>query len=237
MMLHLSLLTLGRRDAQWRRLDLHQLHQVVWKGARGAENRVLYRHDADEQHHSVLVQSEHAPDWSFLPEGTARTQTFDPAALTPGALLQFRLRANPVVRRREAFYVAQGKSPEQATRQRVLVGSHREYVAEKLGLTADTLPGREEQLVRWLERKAEGAGFALAIQEGPEGEQRPACITGPPQTYRVHRPEERPLTFIGVEFTGLLRVADPAALAETVRSGIGRGKAFGFGLLSLAPVR
>jgi hypothetical protein len=34
-----------------------------------------------------------------------------------------------------------------------------------------------------------------------------------------------------------LQVADPARLAETVETGIGSAKGFGFGLLSLAPAQ
>ncbi|GFO83041.1 MAG: hypothetical protein A49_26680 [Methyloceanibacter sp.] len=40
-----------------------------------------------------------------------------------------------------------------------------------------------------------------------------------------------------VRFDGVLLVTDPSKLCEAVRLGIGAQKAFGFGLLSLAPVR
>ena len=39
----------------------------------------------------------------------------------------------------------------------------------------------------------------------------------------------------GVRFDGTLQVTDARALARAVRDGIGPAKAFGFGLLSLAP--
>jgi len=39
---------------------------------------------------------------------------------------------------------------------------------------------------------------------------------------------------LAVQFDGRLRVTDPGALKEAVRSGIGSAKAYGFGLLSLA---
>jgi CRISPR system Cascade subunit CasE len=38
----------------------------------------------------------------------------------------------------------------------------------------------------------------------------------------------------GVDFEGILVVENAEALAQTVHKGIGPGKAFGFGLLSLA---
>ena len=37
-------------------------------------------------------------------------------------------------------------------------------------------------------------------------------------------------------FDGILEVTDPAAFAATIAAGIGPAKAFGFGLLSVAPV-
>jgi CRISPR system Cascade subunit CasE len=43
--------------------------------------------------------------------------------------------------------------------------------------------------------------------------------------------------FTAVRFDGELGVTDAALLREAVANGIGTQKAFGFGLLSLAPVR
>jgi CRISPR system Cascade subunit CasE len=42
-------------------------------------------------------------------------------------------------------------------------------------------------------------------------------------------------THFAVVFDGLLRVTDTDALLQTLVQGIGPGKAFGFGLLSVAP--
>ncbi|MEI6786093.1 MAG: type I-E CRISPR-associated protein Cas6/Cse3/CasE [Verrucomicrobiota bacterium] len=39
-----------------------------------------------------------------------------------------------------------------------------------------------------------------------------------------------------MEFRGTLRVTDPAAFHRTFQTGLGSGKAFGFGLLVIAPV-
>ncbi len=44
-------------------------------------------------------------------------------------------------------------------------------------------------------------------------------------------------TFHAVKFRGSLRVTDPGLFRETVAAGIGHGKAFGFGLLQLAPIQ
>lgn len=42
-------------------------------------------------------------------------------------------------------------------------------------------------------------------------------------------------THLAVRFDGLLRITDANAFRETLACGIGPGKAFGFGLLSVAP--
>ena len=42
-------------------------------------------------------------------------------------------------------------------------------------------------------------------------------------------------THLSVLFEGLLRITDETCFLETLVRGIGSGKAFGFGLLSIAP--
>ena len=44
------------------------------------------------------------------------------------------------------------------------------------------------------------------------------------------------MTHLAVRFDGLLRVTDAGDFRETLICGIGPGKAYGFGLLSIAPV-
>lgn len=80
----------------------------------------------------------------------------------------------------------------------------------------------------WLERQAMGAGLGLLeVQVRPEGFVRMT---------RPRRPK-RTMTCYSVLFDGFVEVTDPAALIATIGAGIGRGKAFGFGLLSLASPR
>lgn len=241
MPLHLSLLQLPARHARFRSLTPYAIHELLWQASTAGDRpdehtpaeRLLYRHDAPTEaqpHHAVLVQTEHEPDW-LGPDGPVlhadwvRTRTFDPAATTPGQRFRFRLRANPVVRR-GSWHPQAGKH--------VLVGSHRSAVAERTG--THTLPSREEQLVSWLADKAaagEGLGFDLA----PDSSGAPTCTTTPPHTYRFRKPGGATRTYAGVDFEGLLTVTDPDLLATTVRAGIGRGKTYGFGLLSLAPAQ
>jgi CRISPR system Cascade subunit CasE len=87
-------------------------------------------------------------------------------------------------------------------------------------------PGALPPALDWLARKGAAQGFAV-VQ-----------VVGAP--VRVGRPgfdpaDKASYPFDGFRFDGVLRVKEPMKLVETVRKGIGPAKAFGFGLLSLAP--
>ncbi|HRJ34274.1 MAG TPA: type I-E CRISPR-associated protein Cas6/Cse3/CasE [Fimbriimonadaceae bacterium] len=82
----------------------------------------------------------------------------------------------------------------------------------------------KDEIFDWLHRKGEESGFEVKDvgfdrvywYESREGKQ------------------EKPLG--AVQFDGVLIVTDPDKLREAVRNGIGPQKAYGFGLLSLAPL-
>jgi CRISPR system Cascade subunit CasE len=84
-----------------------------------------------------------------------------------------------------------------------------------------------DQLLEWLKRKAEAGGFTFdpeavrTIPRGPEYFHKNSWAHG------AHN---------GVEFQGELSVLDLSRFRETVAAGIGSAKAFGFGLLLLAPI-
>jgi CRISPR system Cascade subunit CasE len=87
---------------------------------------------------------------------------------------------------------------------------------------------REEDLRVWMNRKAERGGYSL-------------------QGFRIvpHLPVEgekasssgENLKFISVTYEGILQVEDSGLFRMSIESGVGSGKAFGFGLLSIAPIR
>lgn len=82
-----------------------------------------------------------------------------------------------------------------------------------------------EEQIEWLQRKGEQHGFILQSAL-------------PTQQQRIdQRSIERELKFFSVQFDGILQVTDPAVFLTAIQAGIGSGKAFGFGLLSVAPVR
>jgi len=75
----------------------------------------------------------------------------------------------------------------------------------------------------WLRRKGEQHGFALLSARVSDA-----------QTFCSQTAAGQRAQLVGVRFDGLLCVTDAQALVGAVAHGIGSGKGFGFGLLSLA---
>ena len=184
---------------------------------------VLYRVEPQASGARVLVQSRQRPDWSRLPAGYLRVPPADPkpvdqlyADIAAGQELLFRLRANPTRR----------------------IGSHNTEQAEQWRGKRVELRREPDQLA-WLRRKGADSGFALVAVRTHTGAADPdvADLRTRDSAARVtSRRTDRQLTFASVVFEGRLRVTDTAAFLSALEHGIGSGKAFGFGLLSIAPV-
>ena len=230
-MLHLSLLRLPRSHPRWHHLDPYQAHQLAWKAflevPRG-ERPFLFSLDERGSHHSLLVQSTRPPDWTFLDsEAVVQAKTFDPGQVPADEPLRFFLRSNPTVDRRG---FRDGK------KRRVAVGANPDLAFQQMGrpqdaptTLAEKAAWRSGQLCDWLQRQGNRSGFGVD-----------ACEPGPIVARRVvrtenGRPKGRSMTFHEVEFTGTLRITDREAFARTCAAGLGRGKAFGYGLLMVRP--
>lgn len=197
----------------------HALHQTLMRAFPDdldkATDRVLYRLDQSRSSElRLLVQSHGVPDWTYLLNSgyLLPSDQENPAVKTvelqmqPNQRLIFRLRANPTKRLGKSAAYDKGK---------------------RVGLY------KAEEQINWLQRKAAEHGF-LVHSVMPVQQQR---IDG-----RIPRKEERSAIgghhdakFFSVQFDGVLQVTDPARFLAAIESGIGSGKAFGFGLLSVAP--
>jgi CRISPR system Cascade subunit CasE len=186
---------------------------------------VLYRVEEDHRRGSLilLVQSRTKPDWSRLEPGYLLDTGGDPEnpackriqesyeRLAAGSVLVFRLRANPTRK------IDTRSGPDGRRRN----GRRVELVTE-------------DAQREWLQRKAGQAGFRLlSVRAKPEvpnvrSRNETKCIG--------HRRGENGahLTFGSVLFEGLLEVTDGERFRGALEAGIGPGKAFGFGLLSVA---
>ncbi len=235
-MLYLSrlLLNLRSRHARHDLADVQQLHCTILNAFPEAPDKkvarqhfgVLFRAEPLPDQPlvaRVLVQSTHEPNWSHLPPeylappiDDRPSATFravdDYARIVAGIKLHFRLRANPTQR----ISKTNTDQDEKWRGQRV-----------ELRKEADQL--------EWIARKAEQGGFGLLsvatrrdladVRISPQ-----ANVTG----YRTENLERRKMTFGAVLFEGVLEVQDVDRFRQTLIAGIGSGKAYGFGLLSVA---
>lgn len=88
---------------------------------------------------------------------------------------------------------------------------------------------RTEDQVAWLERKGADHGFAVLTCH--------AASDGFAHGKKTDDGGARRVTLLTVRFDGILQVTDAGRLREAVATGIGPSKAYGCGLLSLAPAR
>lgn len=84
-----------------------------------------------------------------------------------------------------------------------------------------------EDLTAWLHRKGEAGGFAVDSE---------SLRTIPRGREFFHKDGVSHGAHTGVEFQGVLTATDPMRLRSTVATGVGSAKAFGFGMLVLAPL-
>lgn len=224
----LSKVNLNLRNRRSYRLisDLYAQHQFVMSAfpdggeaehhGEGAQARlgVLYRLESTKQKNEMffLVQSHGTPDWAKPQQLHADVIC---AALTQeikvdfqqGSTYRFRLRANPTVCK-----------------------VNRDQDGVRMRPKRDPIFGDEDQR-DWLARTGVRCGFEVAphailiTQLGKLGGVKPAGTTNQMSSR---------LTCYMADFDGTLVVNDVASFRDSLREGIGRGKAWGCGLLSLA---
>ena len=230
--MYLSRLILNPRSRQVQRelANRYELHRTVlsaFPNPLPADERVLYRLEVAPSSgiSTLLVQSLGEPAWEklaaahpdyLLPQVQIPGGLPNPACkrvalqLHRGQLLGFRLRANPAVKR-----VCEG------LRQGKRVG----------------LYGEEDQ-IEWLRQRLERAGASLLdVQVSEASKERATALRGREGVGGQPGEQSREMVFAVGLFDGILRVEEPDRLLEHVRRGIGSGKGFGFGLMSLRRLR
>lgn len=200
-------------------LDTNQVHVK-----RQADAGFLFRIDPLPGGRAViLVQSAARPDWDYafrnagylLVACEVRLFNLD---FQMGQNLRFRLVANPTKRLSRNSLEADGQPINE------------KWVGKRV-------PVRNDQLFEWLARQTEPKdrdgqkiipGFS--VKEDYTNIQ-PGYI----YVNKKKNQDDRGQRLRSVRYHGILQVTDPDGLRQTIIQGIGPGKAFGFGLLSLAP--
>ncbi|WP_199443833.1 type I-E CRISPR-associated protein Cas6/Cse3/CasE [Umezawaea beigongshangensis] len=209
------------------------------------DGRVLWRLDTRDQRIELLVLSPARPDWSHIVEQAGwpdadgdhvlvRDYTPVLGHLATGREFAFRLTANPV---------QSTPTPDKRT----------ESQTERHG--ADQ-PRRGFRLAHrtaahqldWLLRRTDNWGFTIptARTDTPAPGMTPDPGASDPHEVRIvnttrhaisKKGMRHPVTMQAITFEGRLAITDPDKLRTTMLTGIGPNKAYGCGLLTLAPLR
>ena len=147
----------------------------------------------------------------------AQPKPFTPV-LEPGDRLQFSLRANPVIRRRNA-------SGRRSAKHDVVMDALRPHPEGERAHYRHT--AMEEQGFAWLERQGAKAGFLVDSNE--------VNVDGYEQRRVSRRGSSQPMSFSTLDFDGLLTVAAPAPFLVAIARGFGASKAYGCGLMLIRP--
>jgi CRISPR system Cascade subunit CasE len=200
--------------------DCHRLHQKVMLGFPDRSQpsdiqknecrkdwQILYRLEGA----ILLVQSGIEPNWNRLPEGynPEQVKELDFQTIESGARLKFRLLANPVKQ--------QTTDRQDEAGQPILKADGSGKLQQK---TLRRLITKEEDQILWL----------LARLNGAELEE---CYVASPSKLKSNSKSSIIRT---VQFDGTLRVINPPDFLNVLIHGIGRGRSYGCGLLSIAKV-
>lgn len=175
----------------------------------------------------ILVQSAARPEWNYafqnadhLLAAPKEVRLFDPR-FRPNQRLRFRILANPVRKVSPRSLDFAGKPFE------------KKWIGKDVPVpTAD--------LAKWLERRAEPGWSA---PQNSNGKQAPpgfrlveiSQIQSGYAYVNKSTEKDRGRRIRSARYDGTLEVTDADAFRETIVRGIGPAKAFGFGLLSVAP--
>lgn len=222
--MYLSRLILNPRCSQVRAelANPYEMHRTLLSGLadQRASAGMLHRCDIHRATGTpvVLVQSEAPPDWGHL-AGAGRGE-YLLAASDAGALgIAPEPLSNPQVKPLDlAGRLAPGQSL--GFRLRANPTFRENATRRRLGVLG------EEAQAAWLVRKGAACGFRV--------EQLTVVDEG---FLSARKPSGESMRFLSVLFDGRLVVIEPTLLCEALRKGVGSAKAFGFGLLSLAPAR
>lgn len=206
--LHLTQILVDYEDAVrlLRIRDTYDWHQRIWQafaGRDGEPRDFLIRVDRKERAYRVLILSRSVPSKpNWCPTDCFGTKII-PDTFFGRKRYRFSLLANPTKKVRA----------ENAD------GTPRKN-GRRVPLT------RREDLVAWMQRKAEAGGFSVNADS----------LRVIPRGREFFHKKDAQGTHTAVDFMGELTVTDPVQFRRTVATGIGSAKAFGFGLLALAPL-
>lgn len=188
------------------RLADRTAERVLWRLDPGDGEVVLYVVSPEQPDFTHLIEQ---AGWPTLPTWESRDYAPLLDRLAVGQRWTFRLTANP-------------------TRSRPLKEG---APSQRFGHVTVS------QQQAWLVGRSERAGFELPPVPGPDGEERAENgVVVQNRSVDRFRRGDATVTLSRAMFEGQLVIADSAALRATLVGGLGSAKAYGCGLLTLAPV-
>lgn len=198
--------------------DAYSFHQKMWSLVSQDKNQkrdFLYRAEYDayqNMKHIYLLAPHQIPTQNNMKvEVSPRYQP----RIDTGECLYFKLRANPIIKRKE-----NGKAKEYGL---IMDAKHQfkkdgQNYQEQFSL--DELI--HEVSMKWLIRKGEQHGFAV---------KKFKVIIDNDREYTIKAPAKEEYRLRTLDFSGMLTVLDPALFIEALYKGIGSAKSFGCGLM------
>jgi CRISPR system Cascade subunit CasE len=169
----------------------------------------------------LLVQSGVVPKWDAFANGytkkiESKTLHDRYSAIENGIQMIFRLHANPSKRVARSDSSADARFLDNEKRRRVDIRDRQGRIA-------------------WLERKGRECGFEILRLDVKEPVPLPGSAARGSVKFRRDRDSDQ-ITIGSVLFEGVLQVTDAERLRVALTCGVGPGKAYGFGLLSVAQI-
>lgn len=198
-------LDLSKRKTQIALASPNQFHGAVEEAFSEKQQRNLWRIDTMQGKTYLLILSKERPNLTYI--ATQFGNVDSPGETKEYDRLLARIQEGSVWRFR-------------------LVANPVRSVSQSEGRGKVTAHTAEKFQLEWLHRKAEKGGFCIL----PDS----VCITECKWKIFRKQKEKREVRLLSVSFEGKLRVADVELFKNTLLQGIGREKAYGMGLLTVA---
>lgn len=215
-------------------VDCYEMHRSVLSMFDDITNvveksrtRILYRGERVNDYPNLtrlIIQSPVRPDWSRLPKNylgsppsdqeSASTRDVETiyARLVQGDHLKFRMLTNPTK-----------------------TISNPDNRAKGIRTNISDNP----ECINWLIKKGSLHGFE--IMDHASGPSQPTPLTLRREVMqgwkRPHASNPTQMIFNAIMFEGMIRITNPDHFKQSLMTGIGHGKAFGFGLLSISAAK
>ncbi len=205
-----------RRETMIALASPSRFHGAVERSFPVERARNLWRIDRLNNRTYLLLLSRDKPDLESAARqfgyGVYETRSYDSLLerITDGSRWHFRLTANPT------FSKSQGQCCTEKRIRGVVIGC-----------------GTPEYQAEWLRRRAEKCGFHVRKADEEYGTDDFAITKSRYITFRKGTDNGRTVKILSVTFEGELTVTDSESFKTALCGGIGRGKAYGQGLMTI----